>query len=56
MTVSSILNLLDKLNKSILCKPLASIISFYSTSLINLVMNKVMTKKDIEISVKRQTN
>ena len=30
---------LNKLNKSILCKPLASMILFYSTSSINLVLN-----------------
>ena len=38
MSVGLILNLLNKLNKSILCEPLASIL-FYSTSSINLVMN-----------------
>ena len=39
MNVGLILNLLNELNKSILCEPLASITLFYSTSLINLVMN-----------------
>ena len=38
MSVGLILNLLNELNKSILCEPLASIL-FYSTSSINLVMN-----------------
>jgi hypothetical protein len=36
---SFILNLLNELNKIILCEPLASIILFYSTNLINLVLN-----------------
>ena len=39
MSVGLILNLLNELNKCILCEPLVSIISFYSTSSINLVMN-----------------
>jgi hypothetical protein len=39
MSVSSILNLMHELNKIILCESLASIILFYSTSSINLVMN-----------------
>ena len=39
MSVGLILNLLNKLNKSILCEPVASIILLYSTSSINLVMN-----------------
>ena len=39
MTVGLILNLMKMLNKSILCEPLVSIILFYSTSSINLVMN-----------------
>ena len=39
MSVGLILNLLNELNKSILCEPLASIILFYSMSSINLVMN-----------------
>ena len=37
MSVGLILYLLNKLNKSILCKPLVSIILFYSISSINLV-------------------
>jgi hypothetical protein len=39
MSVSLILNLLHDLNTIILCEPLASIISFYSTSSINSVIN-----------------
>ena len=39
MSVGLILNVLNKLNKSILCEPLESIILFYSTSSINLLMN-----------------
>jgi hypothetical protein len=39
MSVSSILNLLHELNKIILCEPLGSIILFYSTNVINSVMN-----------------
>ena len=39
MSVGLILNLMNKLNKSVLYEPLASIILFYSTSSINLVMN-----------------
>jgi hypothetical protein len=39
MSVGLILNLLNELNKIILCEPLASIILFYSTSSINLVLN-----------------
>ena len=39
MSVGLLLNLLNKLKKSILCYPLASIILFYSTSSINLLMN-----------------
>ena len=38
MNVGSILNLLNMLNKSILCEPLESIL-FYSTCSINLVIN-----------------
>ena len=38
ISVDSVLILLNKFNKSILCKPLTSI-SFHSTSSINLVMN-----------------
>jgi hypothetical protein len=38
MSVSSILNLLHELNKTILCEPLASML-IYSTSAINSVMN-----------------
>ena len=38
MSVGLILNLLNKLNKCILCESLTSIMSFYSTSSINLVM------------------
>jgi hypothetical protein len=38
MSVSSILNLLHELNKIILCKPLASIL-LYLTSSINSVLN-----------------
>jgi hypothetical protein len=39
MSVSLILNLLHEFDKIILCEPLASIILFYSTSVINSVMN-----------------
>jgi hypothetical protein len=39
MSVSSILNLLNEVNKIILCEPLASMILFYSTSSINSAMN-----------------
>ena len=39
MSVGLILNLLKELNKSMLCEPLASTISFYSTSSMNLVIN-----------------
>ena len=39
MSVGLILNLLNELNKSILCEPQMSIILFYSTSSINFVMN-----------------
>ena len=39
MSVGLILNLLNELNKSILCEPLASMILFYLSSSINLVMN-----------------
>jgi hypothetical protein len=39
MSVSLILNLLNELNEIILCEPQASIIVFYSTSAINLVLN-----------------
>ena len=40
MSVGLILNSLNELNKSILCQPLATIILFYSTRSINLVMNQ----------------
>ena len=39
MSVGFILNLMNKLNKRILCEHFVSIILFYSTSSINLVMN-----------------
>jgi hypothetical protein len=39
MSVGLILNLLNEFNKIILCEPLASIILFFSTSSINLVLN-----------------
>ena len=39
MSVNLLLNLLNELNKSILYEPLASIILFYSTSSVNLVLN-----------------
>ena len=39
MSVGEILNLMNELNKSILCEPLESIILFYSTSSINIIMN-----------------
>ena len=39
MSVGLILNLVNDLNKSILCEPMASIILFYSMSSIHLVMN-----------------
>ena len=39
MSLGLILNLLNELNKSVVCKPLASIILFYSTNSINLIMN-----------------
>jgi hypothetical protein len=39
MSVSSILNLLHKLNKTIFCEPLAGKILFYWTSAINSLMN-----------------
>ena len=39
MSVGLMLKLLNELNKSILCEPLARIILFYLTSLINSVMN-----------------
>ena len=39
MSVGLILNLLNELNKNILCEPLANKILFYSTSSINLVMD-----------------
>jgi hypothetical protein len=39
MSVGLLLNLLNQLNKIILCEPLASIILFYSTSSINFVLN-----------------
>jgi hypothetical protein len=39
MSVSAILNILHKLNKIILCEPLASIILFHITCSINSVMN-----------------
>jgi hypothetical protein len=39
MSVGVILNLLNELNKIILCEPLASIILLYSMSSINLVLN-----------------
>ena len=39
MSIGLILNLLNKLNKRILCEPLTSMTLFYSTSSINLVMN-----------------
>ena len=38
MSVGLILNLLNELNKSILCKPLANITVFHSTSSIHLVI------------------
>jgi hypothetical protein len=38
MSVGSILNLLNELNKYIICEPLASIILFSSTHSIDLVM------------------
>ena len=39
MCLGSKLNLLNDLNKRILCEPLARIIIFYSTSSVNFVMN-----------------
>jgi hypothetical protein len=39
MSVGLILNLLNELNKIILCEPLSSIILFYSTNSINLELN-----------------
>ena len=39
MSVGLILNLPNELNKFKVCEPLASIICFYSTSSINLVLN-----------------
>ena len=41
MSIGLILNLLNELNKSILCEPLTSVIHvlFYSTSSLNLVLN-----------------
>ena len=39
MNIGLILNLLNELNKSIFCESLVSIILFYLTRLINLVMN-----------------
>ena len=39
MSVGLILNLLNEMNKSILCEPVASIILFYTTSSINFIMN-----------------
>jgi hypothetical protein len=40
MSVGSKLNLLNELNKLIICEPLASIILLYSTSSINLEMER----------------
>ena len=39
MSVDLILNLLNEMNKSILCEPLAITILLYSTSSINSAMN-----------------
>jgi hypothetical protein len=39
MSVDLILNLLNELNTIILCEPLASIMLFYSTSLMHLALN-----------------
>ena len=39
MSVGLILNLLNQLNKSIICEPMTRLILFYSKSSINLVMN-----------------
>jgi hypothetical protein len=38
MSIDTILNLMHKLNKIILCDPMASITLFYATSSINLVI------------------
>ena len=48
MSAGLILNLLNELNKStcILCKPLASIISFYSMSSVIYSRTLNLTKKD----------
>jgi hypothetical protein len=40
MGVCLILNLLNQLNKIILCEPMASITLFYSMTSINLVLNR----------------
>ena len=39
MSVGLILNILNKLNKGVLCEPLASILLFYSMNSITLVIN-----------------